>query len=1397
VFKYKLLLLSLGLSLALTPFGSVEAEPPTSSAVRTDNSREQKTSSDIGDPGINLLRLADGATAIEPRKNVSMALRNNALFITSDSRLIKIGDVYAKDKSIEQLTKMLPGPIDSTLKVTLIQGSQQITKSLTRYSPAKLYESLGPNGSLLNIGDLFTGWHGSNEDFASMGQNYHASGNNFEAAPYFIASVTCPKFIIPALNDDTTTGLPAAMDFFARTGMFDRFDAGVNKCIEISNITAKDWSESDAEMLAKCAAVLSQNGRPKEARSIYEKLYKLLPHLSMQNKIRVVMGQAAVIEQIEGSGAAFDNYKQVAEYCAQPGNLPRDYLLATLESLVAYSVKNKNLDMAEKAQLHIVELQRDKQGPFKHLQYQHLVTSLLKLSNVYELAGNFSKARDVLQEALSYYNDNLNTEEQILLERLGSPCPSEVELRLAYSYARNQQLDKALAQVDLAEKTVSEALGTDCDTIGEIKQIKNALLAQRDANDQAQLLKAFANLSEQQNTERPATTEIEDPGDAQLARQAYDAVAGHKTKASSLVDKLLQQELSKGTHTADDITRLINLIKDIEAPQNREKASTMLKQLDVCFNEPGAALSTNRVYQEAELALLTNAEPASGTAWENLEDALKEIEDARFRHHEKDAQRAVQLAFTRLLCVSYVYAFFDEPEKALSIVEYAKKQYPSVIEREFSPTAYEAILYLLENNMREAQKRIDILLSPTYEFRYDYSKMVITLSSTLFQTGHSDLSLKLLELDANSAMLNTRRALAYHRAIIDYKLGKYDDALSELGKEEDFILLPGHQIYNLRFLRAELLAKTGQKNEAILAYLKVAGTGRAQSQAFEKAVALARSMQTVPPSTTEMLAAVAQRLRAPDEQLIAAMKYVLTMAKKQNIASDKLYYLDSQLSYIEIEKGITDEVLANLQKRAQSQEDTRSPGASYEWANLARTCFRQQKYDEGTASMLHALRIYSGESFNHGIYHPGNLRGDLGFDLLVKAKRYDDAEKILKQCIEARKSPGWARTAYIEKSLLAELFIEEGKYDEASKWAEALLATLTADDGICPPKGGSMRAFLLFSIVDKFTAKGQYAIAQRLLDEATKVQLSVLGPRNALFIENYQAQAKLLEAQNKLPLAENFARKALDLENWVGGSGNAGRTSGVLLASILREEGKNAEADEMSVTHPKNANRSQDLGKLYNVRFFGSHQLLPERYADTAEEPLKQTLSETIETHGEGSADARKAMDDLTKFYVQQKRYVEAETLQLHELQMLDEQYGKCLEPKFGCFLNLAELYLLENKSVDASKFAQEITEPPPGDAVFDNSKPSLRLANVLFSVGKKDQALDLGRKVEKKLIESQGRFGIADYERRLDECLHFMERAGATEDANALRKLQDSANEQRHGRPGRATGQSLPPSKN
>jgi len=88
--------------------------------------------------------------------------------------------------------------------------------------------------------------------------------------------------------------------------------------------------------------------------------------------------------------------------------------------------------------------------------------------------------------------------------------------------------------------------------------------------------------------------------------------------------------------------------------------------------------------------------------------------------------------------------------------------------------------------------------------------------------------------------------------------------------------------------------------------------------------------------------------------------------------------------------------------------------------------------------------------------------------------------------------------------------------------------------------------------------------------------------------------------------------------------------------------------------------------------------------------------------------------------------------------------------------------YSLQNKMDKALWYVQQITATPQEEAIYDASKNELRLANVYLSTGKKETALELGRKVESYLLDAKSPHAVSNYVERLKQCLQFMQSAGA-----------------------------------
>jgi len=1365
-------------SSAKSPSAQMAAAKPltTSESILPDVDAAATQQDGDGHTGIMFKRLDDGSTVIELEPGVSPRLRHNDLFFNSDSKLIKVGNVFAKGTNIQDLNKLLTGPVNSTIELTVLAGDQLTTRVLPRYADKSLYQGSDAFGSLLNLSSLFSGWHGGNAGFSDLGKGYQNSTNNLAAAPYFIASISCPKVLLPSFYDDYNDGLPAAMEFFARTGMFDRYDKASDRCLELANSKVSCRSEADVVTLTKAATVLAKYGSAARAGTIYDKMYALLPGLTAQTKVRILRGRAALLRRNNASADALVVYKQLAALCVSESRLPKEVLVETLQNIVEGTTELKEFELAEKCQLQLTELQRDAHGCWRHLLYQDLVAALLRLAEIYRLLGNYDKAQSTLKDALSVYDSKLDAQDQVMLERSVAPCPSDVMLRLAFLCFSKQDFDGSVKYLEMADRTVGDALGLTANSYKQISALKESVIAVRAGKDPGQVSSAFQQLLKPGMIFASDAQAIGEPSGFRAAREVYEISSTNPERATALLNGLIKNENASRVHAADDVTRLINLIVSCTTNGAADRSIAMLRELEPCFSKSKAGVNPNRLLLLAEIALLSGQKNKAATnnsyAWNDLDQMLCDMEQAQnLNSGNADEIELKRRRFNGLLCLADYFVFIEKPYNALQILKFAAGKYPDIAQHDPSVNIYSAILYLLDNDSSQAQVLIGAL-SQKSDLNSESLQMLRSLSNTLYQTGNPQLSLKVVASGFAGTASYLTAPLAYQRAMIQYRLGNYKDALTELNGVNESGALPGGQMVNLRYLKAELLAKTGQKEQAILAFIRLSDIRMQSKLPFARALELSKSLSSVSIDTVQALVDGASHLpwSEASSEYLPGMKYIMTLAKKHSIAAEKTSVLEARIASLEAVHSPVDIAVSSAKARAQGLEEAHQPQASSEWASVARLYFANKQYTEGTACMLHALQIYSGENYNNGMYHPGNVRGDLGYTLLVKAKRFDDAEKILKQCLETRKNVRWFNSGYIEKSLLAELFIEQGKYDEAQSWASAVLDTFVMDGGFCPPRGEVMRAYLFFTIVSEFIDKKQFNIAQKLLEDATRVQLSLLGPRNVLFIENYLCQAQLAEAQNNLPIAESFARKALEVENFAGPSGNTGKICNAKLAAILRKQGRAVEAEKISVDPAKLGSRKVDLVKLYNLRIVSSHMRLPERYADTAEEPLKQALTNAIRDGGEANIASRRAMDDLTRFYVQQKRYAEAESLQLHQLKLLDDQYGKCAVPKFICFLNLAEIYLLQNAPGKALSYAEQIKSIPEDSRYYVQHMSALRWANLLYSLGKKDKALEIGRKVEMELLKLPSAYG-QDVDLWLVDCLNFMNRAGAVADAEALRR--------------------------
>ena len=119
-----------------------------------------------------------------------------------------------------------------------------------------------------------------------------------------------------------------------------------------------------------------------------------------------LLGKASLFENKGATAGALENYQKLAELCAQPAEIPKELQRAMLEKLVAYGIRSKNYEIAEKAQQHIVDLPPQTSGRrYAHMKHQEAADALSRLADIYQLENKTENAKQTLKQIILLYND--------------------------------------------------------------------------------------------------------------------------------------------------------------------------------------------------------------------------------------------------------------------------------------------------------------------------------------------------------------------------------------------------------------------------------------------------------------------------------------------------------------------------------------------------------------------------------------------------------------------------------------------------------------------------------------------------------------------------------------------------------------------------------------------------------------------------------------------------------------------------------------------------------------------------------------------------------------------------------------------------------------------------------
>jgi tetratricopeptide (TPR) repeat protein len=265
---------------------------------------------------------------------------------------------------------------------------------------------------------------------------------------------------------------------------------------------------------------------------------------------------------------------------------------------------------------------------------------------------------------------------------------------------------------------------------------------------------------------------------------------------------------------------------------------------------------------------------------------------------------------------------------------------------------------------------------------------------------------------------------------------------------------------------------------------------------------------------------------------------------------------------------------------------------------------------------------------------------------------------------------------------------ERGQYADAERF---LQQALTMQEQILEPQHPHI-ATTLHDLALLYRIQGKYAQAEPLYLRAIELQKQVLGPNHPSVATSLNDLAGLYRAQGKFVEAEQLYQQALSLREQVLGEAHP-RVAESLgdFALLYSDQGKYYQAESMlqralsirqqalGPQHPYVAMNLNDLALLYNKQ---------KKYTDA--EPLYQrALVIREQILGSEHPDLATSLNNLAVFYMNQGNYHQATPLLERSLAIRQKTLGE-IHPRVATSLNnLAGVYLAQGNYAQAQSLLQ------------------------------------------------------------------------------------------------------------
>jgi predicted negative regulator of RcsB-dependent stress response len=1363
---------------SLTAVPSRASSPAAHIAQATDRQHTSIRRIKDGSLGLQLKLMPDGSFAPEYSPTVKPSVRANRSF-SSDTRIIKAGDEYLKGLSLEQAQQMLNGTIGESVPVTTfsVTSGELAIRSMPVYPPTELSESSGAYNSLISASDLLR----ENNHAATLvgiARNLALTKSNWSAGAFYRYIIEPPKFATPKLyGPDPSYGLADSLNFFAHNAMFREFDVAAKQALLLAKQTNYMRPVRFAA-LTLCTKPIETFGDLHTAQLLYAALDSYESTMPVKDRILFLSAYSHFFEKLHGAGTNKTNTileRLIRLTSKSSGDDPGQSresakLLQRAEAFAA--AKDINFDDSRWDFVDRSEILKCQKSIFESLQR----------AEIFEQNTDTSHQIETLLDARKHMVETLSTQQNILLEQCNHPCLSDIDVALAKAYSSSNETKKALesAQRSIDEITLALGSGTSCLKI-PLELLKGFASKAGNAQELNSINTHLSLISASEGSD-DSLTSASDVDKVLLAKSAFKEISSKNGRRFKL-EKFVSDLLSKDQRNLDSgINSLINLIKLKNENRARKQYIEDMHKLDPIFELESYKNSLAHVQQLAEIAIAEKALEEEGDTHQKLDETLIAIQ--RAAHPELGRRRPISIdRINNYSFLSKLYLVNGEPEKAECVLDFIGSQSSKTFQGRAPATLRMLLLRILKKN-EEADQMAGQFTSAGVALTQEEVELVPLIANQLYSDHQADKALALLRDLSSSGSRSPESIFKYHIAEIEYRSKNFTRALAVLDNHYP----AGSNSIDSRFLRAYTLESVGKRDDAILQFLSLSQVGDqvVRTSAVEALVSRLSSKEQYSRDTVKALLTQSTSRHLQDKDLIIRyLKCLLARAEAFGIAESETANTRNNLTSSLKDVDRLDESAKTAKNITNILVNNGSAYAPRALMDLAHYYIQAKRFDEGAETTIRALKQPTSGDFVWNNYHLGNLMTEISFKELLAAKRFEQLETIIHMVKEAHLQKDKKAKLYTENYLLVELYLNQSNIEKCREAIKEFIKSIDVSDNfICQSCHGygDTRTGLGNALVGQLLEHQQLELASTLSNAIWSYEQKWIGPRNFQLAQTLVMQGRIAFLHGNKLQSESDLQRALEIAKWnFGAESRETSTYRTALASFYRDIKRDGKADEVSAIHMDNS-KNFDRESIYGGKG-GFFRTFPERFPSTALEPLLEQRKYYELQSGYGSNEALKALDDLSDFYVQQTELAAAVKIQLEKLNTLQDIEGSCIDEKAPCLVTLADLY---DQLKDASKSTALVGEAScwePNIHSEPGAQAAMRLAELLTTKSP-SKALIFAQSTKSWLVKSgtTPASPATKREQLFARCSEFMNKAGNTEDVEALRRgLEEfKKNEQR-----------------